>query len=400
MTRTANSLTRQTALCQTLLFVQTLGWLGSLGVLSSGVGLAQTPIQADPIAGPAPKSTEVVITADPLKLPPSNLSPAQPAAPEAVQPERSLPDPVFAPQPNPLVAPNLPAENPALPSAPENAPENYEEPDSIVFSERSTGCESSVQFGQGVAYGACGAPPPAPDRSAVSNPASNGGGSVGAIAPPVQFGPVSVSTEGIQLGAAAAPATVTPSTAQNYYNRTIRPPARLGNGNIRLIFPVSIPAIISSAFGWRIHPISGDKRFHTGTDIAAPMGTPVLAAYAGQVALADFFGGYGLSVALDHNKATQQTLYAHLSEIFVKPGEWVKQGEVIGRVGSTGNSTGPHLHFEFRQRTAEGWVALDAGQSLEYALAQLVKALEQLAQANKAQPGPLNRTPIAPHNGA
>jgi murein DD-endopeptidase MepM/ murein hydrolase activator NlpD len=191
----------------------------------------------------------------------------------------------------------------------------------------------------------------------------------------------------MQLGSAGvAPATVTPPTVQNYYNRTIRPPARLGNGNIRLIFPVSIPAMISSAFGWRIHPISGDKRFHTGTDIAAPLGTPVLAAYAGQVALADFFGGYGLTIALDHNKTTQQTLYAHLSEIFVKPGEWVKQGEVIGRVGSTGNSTGPHLHFEFRQLTSEGWVALDAGQQLEYALAQLMKALEQTAQASKPQP--------------
>jgi murein DD-endopeptidase MepM/ murein hydrolase activator NlpD len=113
------------------------------------------------------------------------------------------------------------------------------------------------------------------------------------------------------------------------------------------------------------------------------MGTPVLAAFAGQVAIADFLGGYGLTVSLEHNKGTQQTLYAHLSEIFVKPGEWVKQGETIGRVGSTGNSTGPHLHFEFRQLTPEGWVAMDAGQQLEYALAQLLKAM-QVAQ--KGQP--------------
>lgn len=172
---------------------------------------------------------------------------------------------------------------------------------------------------------------------------------------------------------------------KDYYYRTVRPPARLGNGNIRLIFPLSIPAVISSAFGWRVHPISGDQRFHAGTDLAAPLGTPVLAAYAGRVAIADFLGGYGLAVALEHGKGNHQTLYAHLSEIFVKPGEIVSQGAVIGRVGSTGNSTGPHLHFEFRQLTPEGWVALDAGTQLEYALAQLVKSM-QVAQG-KPQSG-------------
>lgn len=169
---------------------------------------------------------------------------------------------------------------------------------------------------------------------------------------------------------------LTTASVQDYYRRTIRPPAQLGNGNIRLMFPLSIPAPITSIFGWRIHPISGDQRFHSGTDLGAPLGTPVLAAYAGQVAIADFLGGYGLTVTLNHNKGAQQTLYGHLSEIFVKPGEQVKQGEVIGRVGSTGNSTGPHLHFEFRQLTADGWVALDAGAQLEYALAQLVKSME------------------------
>jgi murein DD-endopeptidase MepM/ murein hydrolase activator NlpD len=130
-----------------------------------------------------------------------------------------------------------------------------------------------------------------------------------------------------------------------------------------------------------MHPITGDLRFHSGTDLAAPLGTPVLAAYAGQVVLADFLGGYGLTVAVNHTQDTQQTLYAHLSEVFVQAGDTVKQGDVIGRVGSTGNSTGPHLHFEFRQLTSEGWVALDAGAQLEYALAQLVNSI-QIAQAS------------------
>jgi murein DD-endopeptidase MepM/ murein hydrolase activator NlpD len=162
--------------------------------------------------------------------------------------------------------------------------------------------------------------------------------------------------------------------AKNFYNRTLRPIGRLGNGNVRLLFPISIPAAISSAFGWRLHPITGTQRFHSGTDISAPIGTPVLAALAGQVAIADFLGGYGLTITLEHEKGTQQTLYAHLSEIFVQPGEMIEQGAVIGRVGNTGLSTGPHLHFEFRQLTPDGWVAMDAGEQLEYALAQLAKA--------------------------
>lgn len=188
----------------------------------------------------------------------------------------------------------------------------------------------------------------------------------------VQTAPISVvgNSVGNSLGVG------TTASLKDFYQRTFRPPGRLGNGNIQLVFPLSIPSSITSAFGWRIHPLFGSSRFHSGTDLGAPMGTPVLAAYAGQVALADFLGGYGLAVALNHNKGTQQSLYAHLSEIFVKQGELVKQGEVIGRVGSTGNSTGPHLHFEFRQLTPEGWVALDAGNQLEYALASLVKALD------------------------
>jgi murein DD-endopeptidase MepM/ murein hydrolase activator NlpD len=169
---------------------------------------------------------------------------------------------------------------------------------------------------------------------------------------------------------------VSPPSVQYFYNRTVRPPGRLGNGNLRLIFPLAIPAPITSVFGWRTHPISGDQRFHSGTDLGAPMGTPVLAAYAGQVAIADFMGGYGLAITLDHNQGTQQTLYGHLSEIFVKPGDPVKQGDVIGRVGSTGNSTGPHLHFEFHQLTSEGWLALDPGAQLEYSLSQFMNALQ------------------------
>jgi murein DD-endopeptidase MepM/ murein hydrolase activator NlpD len=149
------------------------------------------------------------------------------------------------------------------------------------------------------------------------------------------------------------------------------------------MFPLTIPAPITSLFGWRIHPITGNLRFHSGTDLGAPLGTPVLAAYPGTVEIADYMGGYGLTVILNHNKSTLQTLYGHLSEIFVEPGESVEQGTVIGRVGSTGNSTGPHLHFETRQLTPEGWVATNPSIQLEYAFAHLVKAL----QTAHAKPG-------------
>jgi murein DD-endopeptidase MepM/ murein hydrolase activator NlpD len=203
-------------------------------------------------------------------------------------------------------------------------------------------------------------------------------------APAAEFGRgLPATAPSVPVGTIAAPSYNSFSTAigttpslKDFYRRTLRPPGRLGNGNIRLVFPLSIPAPITSLFGWRVHPIFGTPRFHAGTDIGAPIGTPVLAAYAGQVVMADFLGGYGLLVALDHNQGKQQTLYGHLSEVFVKAGETVKQGTVIGRVGNTGNSTGPHLHFEYRELTPDGWVAMDAGAQLEYALAELVKLTE------------------------
>jgi murein DD-endopeptidase MepM/ murein hydrolase activator NlpD len=146
---------------------------------------------------------------------------------------------------------------------------------------------------------------------------------------------------------------------------------QLGNGNLRLVFPLPIAAPFTSGFGWRVHPISGESRFHRGVDMGAPIGTPVVATFSGTVTLADYAGGYGLTVMLSHNNDTQQTLYAHLSEIFVRPGEKVEQGMVIGRVGDTGLSTGPHLHFEFHQLTTAGWEVLDPAAQLEVALAQL-----------------------------
>ncbi len=148
---------------------------------------------------------------------------------------------------------------------------------------------------------------------------------------------------------------------------------RGAGGGSGIVFPLSVAAPITSLFGWRVHPITGDRRFHAGTDLGAPTGTPILAAAKGQVESANSLGGYGLAVIINHGSA-QQSLYGHMSEIFVQPGQWVEPGTVIGLVGSTGNSTGPHLHFEIRHLTQDGWVAVDPGVQLQGGLSQLAQA--------------------------
>jgi len=112
-------------------------------------------------------------------------------------------------------------------------------------------------------------------------------------------------------------------------------------------FAWPIAGRIISGFGYRIHPIFGVRRFHLGIDLAAPYGTLVKAADGGQVIQAGYFGGYGNSVMLYHGGGFA-TWYAHLSSINVSIGQFVQRGQVIGLVGSTGWTTGPHLHFEVR----------------------------------------------------
>jgi murein DD-endopeptidase MepM/ murein hydrolase activator NlpD len=106
-------------------------------------------------------------------------------------------------------------------------------------------------------------------------------------------------------------------------------------------------ARLSSPFGMRKHPIDGFNKMHRGTDFAAPMGTPIMASGDGVIKKAGWCGGGGNCVKIKHN-STYQTVYAHMSKFArgIKPGVRVKQGQTIGYVGSTGKSTGPHLHYE------------------------------------------------------
>jgi len=477
--------------------------MGGLGLLTSSLVVAQTdsppidtlaapttppvapPVEAAPYSPPSPPTAKpkptapesIVVPAARVRkpvAPPAPFSAKKPAV-RARRPQASAPV-IVVPKKPALAAPNLSVPAPSLiakppkvilnpaaiqesartPIEPTNryidrtdysvgATRNYDAPDRVLMSERSTGCQTVSQNGR-LARGVCGVAAQnrqtansqkvanSSNRQQVANsinqlitnssnsqqvanssnsqqtanstknqlitnsrqllaPPQLGGvtrlptPSV-AVVQPIRVGLVKVSNRGIR------PTRHTPfSVASNYsggssstptglayYNLTTRPTDLPNVGKGSFMFPLTIPTAITSAFGWRVHPITGDRRFHAGTDLGAPQGTPVIAAATGQVVTADFLGGYGLTVILHHEKGTQESLYAHLSEIFVQPGDDVEQGTVIGRVGSTGNSTGPHLHFEWRHLTPDGWVAVDAGAHLEYSLAQFIRAL-QLAQA-------------------
>lgn len=121
-----------------------------------------------------------------------------------------------------------------------------------------------------------------------------------------------------------------------------QPPASESSG---FIMPAQGP--ITSYFGYRYHPILHFTRFHAGVDIGAGWGSPIVAAADGQVASAGWAGGYGREVQIAHGGGVV-SLYGHMSEIVAQPGSFVHAGQVIGYVGSSGLSTGPHVHFEVR----------------------------------------------------
>ncbi len=119
-----------------------------------------------------------------------------------------------------------------------------------------------------------------------------------------------------------------------------------GRGTGQMIFPTG--GRITSRFGTRTHPVLGYRRFHAGIDFGASSGTPVNAADSGRVIFSGWYGGYGNAVIIDHGGGIT-TLYGHNSRLLVSEGQTVQQGQAIAAVGSTGLSTGPHLHFEVRR---------------------------------------------------
>lgn len=132
----------------------------------------------------------------------------------------------------------------------------------------------------------------------------------------------------------------------SYINRTGSSDVKVASGFIK---PTN--GWVSSPFGTRIHPIHKTRSFHSGVDLAAPNLTPIKASNSGKVIYSGWYGGYGKVVILDHgvvNGKPMTTLYAHMNTIKVNNGQYVTKGQVVGLEGTTGYSTGPHLHFEVR----------------------------------------------------
>jgi murein DD-endopeptidase MepM/ murein hydrolase activator NlpD len=132
--------------------------------------------------------------------------------------------------------------------------------------------------------------------------------------------------------------------------RVLIPGIKINFDTYRFPFESQAWPRISSRFGYRFHPVKKVRKLHEGLDIPKPYGTPVYAARSGRVVQAGWHDGYGQLIVIKHNNG-ETTRYGHLSRMYVKNGDLVQRGKtMIGRVGSTGISTGPHLHFEVRDR--------------------------------------------------
>ena len=371
--------------------------LATVSLLNAQVVLAQTEGSAVELAIPQPAETAEPYTAQPQ--PPVVTAPTvlpqvtAPAVPSSITPDSAesetaaetvdygaifiepvKPDQATAPSLDSLLNSSQANEAPAagnIPAVELISPADYsagliDQTDysvgatmpEVFISERSSGCEFAVETGTSLPNTACNQVSRL--TTAISNGIAPGNSQANTRSP--------IAIPGIQL-----PGSTT-TASRDYYNQAAQAVVNLQLGE-KFIFPLSMPASLTSLFGWRMHPIFGVRRFHTGTDLGAPTGTPVVATQSGRVSLSDFLGGYGLTVILRHNNDTLESRYAHLSQLLVQTGEWIEQGEVIGLVGSTGNSTGPHLHFELRQLTSTGWVVLNPDSLLQRTLGTLVQAL-------------------------
>jgi hypothetical protein len=342
------------------------------------------PIPSEPVSPPAPVNPVVEApAAAPVIIDPAPVDVGPAAQPYQSQPNAGAPE-LSLPQSRGN------ARNGATPGYANTDPENYSlgattppapaTPRQVVLNERSTGCQAVLQAHQSVPTSICdpAALPPAsspnPSRYVLGQAQYPGWGH-GAPAYP------GYPSAGAGVGNALNLAAYLPRGMGG------NPLGWFRQAGKAMRFPLLMPAAITSAFGWRLHPITGTQRFHNGIDLGAETGSPVVAVHDGQVVTANAMGGYGLTVILDHQKPAWQTLYAHLSQLAVQPGQPVRQGDLIGFVGSTGNSTGPHLHFEILQQTPEGPVAINPGMHMQFALAELIQAL-RTAQTKPAQTQP------------
>ena len=156
--------------------------------------------------------------------------------------------------------------------------------------------------------------------------------------------------------AAAAAAAKKKGTTSNQVTTTGSGTATRYSGTFT--WPLPGYTVASSRYGWRVHPIYGTRKFHKGEDIPAPTGAAIVAAASGTVTTAGWVSGYGNYTVINHGGGVM-TAYGHQSAIYVSVGQTVSAGQTIGAVGSTGNSTGPHLHFEVyvngdRKRVVKG----------------------------------------------
>ncbi|MEX0269743.1 M23 family metallopeptidase [Leptolyngbyaceae cyanobacterium UHCC 1019] len=171
-------------------------------------------------------------------------------------------------------------------------------------------------------------------------------------------------------------------------------------------YPLPEVVEVTSPFGWRIHPIYGDRRLHSGEDLGAPEGMPVLSAHSGYIRYADWGDGYGNMVIIEYADGKYQTLYAHLSEILVQDGEAVRARQVIGKVGSTGGVTGAHLHFELLKKANGDFEAINPSAQIKAVEAYVAvkpddsnQELNNTSQPQAALPSSLQEIaepPIAP----
>lgn len=152
------------------------------------------------------------------------------------------------------------------------------------------------------------------------------------------------------LEATKVPSLAAVAEAQSQAGRSSASIAGFRAGTPQVSIPSRVPLaglVMTSEFGMRMHPVTGRRAAHKGIDLAAPTGTPIYATGDGTVSRASWFSSYGLYVSIEHGGQIQ-TRYAHMSRLNVAEGQRVRKGDVIGFVGSTGRSTGPHLHYEVR----------------------------------------------------